>query len=648
MLYNISYETAGLIFTIVVAVHFFREDRLRNLQNALFGVFIVFIMLACFLNVVGAITISYAYLVPPFLNMVINQLFYFLQITLPVLLYLFVLNLTEMMTPRNKKIILWSLVPYGLEFVLWLANPFTGHFFYFTSDFLYYRGHLNWLLYVILFHYFLLTAGALFKYRKSLRRDQLYTISSFLVFTFIAVMVSKMFPHLLLTGFASSLALAMTYLTLKNPVETQDDITHAFNRTALSNVIKEREIIKGIEDFVVISLDDYNGISKLLGVERAHLLLQKWTDHLKEIARGAQVFRYSGDIFLVLFEKEKELKNFMELYQRRMVFPWNVGDMEATVPASIFYSKDIPSIRKEDRLALIIDQMISLGKEVGNRVVMPIDEAAIQNILRQYRVEQALRKALDEDKLDVYLQPVYCPASDMFVSAEALVRFQDEKLGIIKLTEFIPLAEKNGMITRIGRQVLKKVCQYVRDNGVIEDSGLKRIMIKLSVLEAMRTDLVKSVTDILEEFEIPSEFIGFEITETNSALGGDLFIKNMLDLVERGISFALDDFGTGYANLDSIIALPFRAVKLDSSLVSASKGNEKIFIVLSEHIRMFKRMGLRVIVEGVENQQHVDLIKELPVDLIQGFYYARPMPLAKAVDFVRTYNKGKADQGNQC
>jgi hypothetical protein len=103
MLYNISYEIAGVILTTVVGVHFFREERLRNVQNALFGVFIIFILMACLLDVAGAITISYPHAVPLYVNWVVNQLFYFCQITLPVLLYLFVLNLTQLMTPRHKK-----------------------------------------------------------------------------------------------------------------------------------------------------------------------------------------------------------------------------------------------------------------------------------------------------------------------------------------------------------------------------------------------------------------------------------------------------------------------------------------------------------------------------------------------------------------
>lgn len=122
----------------------------------------------------------------------------------------------------------------------------------------------------------------------------------------------------------------------------------------------------------------------------------------------------------------------------------------------------------------------------------------------------------------------------------------------------------------------------------------------------------------------------------------------MLALKNRGFSFALDDFGTGYANLDCIIALPFNAVKLDSSMVVKGQEDEKMFIILSEHIQMFKRMGLRVIVEGVETDEHLELLKGLPVDLIQGYYYAKPMPLETAANFMIEYNKGKNDNEPNC
>jgi EAL domain-containing protein (putative c-di-GMP-specific phosphodiesterase class I) len=229
----------------------------------------------------------------------------------------------------------------------------------------------------------------------------------------------------------------------------------------------------------------------------------------------------------------------------------------------------------------------------------------------------------------------------MFVSAEALVRFTDEKIGTINPDDFISLAEKNGMIFQIGRQVMRKVCRFIDENQVHENSGLNRISVNLSILEAVRSDLVASVENCHKGRNIPYGFIGFEITETNASLGGDLFTKNMLDLVDKGFSFAMDDFGTGYANLDSIIGLPFQAVKLDGALISAGKKNEKMYIILTEHIQMFKRMGLTVIVEGVETRDQVELLKDLPVDLIQGYYYAKPMPMEAAVSFIREYNRGK-------
>jgi EAL domain-containing protein (putative c-di-GMP-specific phosphodiesterase class I) len=327
--------------------------------------------------------------------------------------------------------------------------------------------------------------------------------------------------------------------------------------------------------------------------------------------------------------------------ERRVLFPWILGDLEIGISASMYYSDGIPPIIKEDRLSLIIDQMIFKGKELGNRVTIPINKQEIAEIMRIYNIEEALGLALEEERLDIYLQPIYCPKNDMFISAEALVRFTDEKIGTINPDEFISLAEKNGMIFQIGRQVMRKVCQFIDEKQVHKNTGLIRIGVNLSILEAVRSDLVASIENCHKGRNIPYGFIGFEITETNASLGGDLFTKNMLELVNKGFSFAMDDFGTGYANLDSIIGLPFQAVKLDGALISAGKKNEKMYIVLTEHIQMFKRMGLTVIVEGVETRDQVKLLKDLPVDLIQGYYYAKPMPMEAAVEFIREYNRGK-------
>lgn len=648
MLYNIGFAISGLVFAIIIAVHFFSKPRLNNAHNNVFGVLTLVIIADNIFDILAAIAISYPESVPLVLNIAVNQLYYVAQMTLAPLLYLFVLSLTNLLVKKYRRRIIISFLPFIFYFVIWLGNPVTGYFFYFDNEFNYYRGPWMVSLYSLGGYFLILAIVMVILKRKNLRNNQLYSIAVFIVFSVVIVVFQFLIPTLLITGFATAVALTMTYLTLQNPVETIDDLTGAFNRTALSYHIQENENLDGIEHFVVISFDDYSGVVKNIGVERGNLLLSSVTEFMRTHSERSQIFRYANDVFVALFSNEKHLKDFVDDMERRMLFPWVLEKLEINISISLYYSDNIPAILKEDRLSLIIEQIIFKGKELGNRIVFPIDQDEINEILRMHNVEEAVRLALKQDKFDVYLQPIYCIKSDSFVSAEALIRLTDEKIGPIKLSDLIPIAEETGMILPIGRQVRNKVFRFVEENNLYEDKVIKRIMINLSALEVIRTDLVSDIDKCYKDYNVPYEFIGLEVTETNSSLGGNIFEKNMRELAGKGIAFALDDFGTGYANLDSVIALPFNLVKLDGTLVTYSEKNEKVFIVLAEHIQMFNRMGLKVIVEGVETKEQVSLLRDLPVDLIQGYYYAKPMPLVEAIKFMKEYNKGKKHNGENC
>lgn len=648
MLYNIHYAICGLVFAILIAVHFFSKPRLKNGHNFIFGILTIVIIVDAIFDILAAVAISYPESIPLSLNITLNQMYYLAQMLLAPMLYLFILSMAKLLNEKYKTRIILSFLPFAIGFAIWIANPITGHFFYFDSELNYFRGSLMMTLYSLGGYFLTLVVVLVIVKRKVMKRNQIYSVMTFVTIAVIIVVCQFLIPHLLITGIATSIALTMTYLTLQNPVETLDDLTGTFNRSALFQHIKENEHLDGVQHFLVLSLDDFGGIVKNVGIEKSDKLLTIFADFVKTHSDSAQIFRYSSDVFVAIFTNEKRQQEFIVNMNRRMAFPWILGNMEIGLSASIYYSQDIPPIRKEDRFSLIIDQMMFKGDDLGRGVTLPIDQQEIYEILRMFHIEEALRTALEKDRLDVFLQPIYCPKCDMFIAAEALVRFTDEKMGPISLGDLIPLAEKNGMILEIGRQVMRKVCKFTDENKLYNDCGLRQITVNLSVLEAVRSDLITSIEACHKGRNIPIGFIGLEITETNSSLGGDLFVKNMIDLVERGFSFSLDDFGTGYANLDSIISLPFETVKLDRSLLVAGQRNEKMYIILTEQIQMFKRMGLRVVVEGVETREQVELLKDLPVDLIQGFYYAKPMPMKDAAKFIQEYNKGKSYDEPKC
>jgi EAL domain-containing protein (putative c-di-GMP-specific phosphodiesterase class I) len=236
-------------------------------------------------------------------------------------------------------------------------------------------------------------------------------------------------------------------------------------------------------------------------------------------------------------------------------------------------------------------------------------------------VENALKKALKEDSLQVYYQPIYSTKDMRITGAEALVRIEDEELGLLFPDEFIGKAEGNGSILTLGEQVFKKVCAFVQSHDM-EALGLSFIEVNLSPLQCMREKLSVEFEQIMEDYGVDPKYIGLEITES-AASNIDVIKDNMNHLVDVGVKLALDDYGTGYSNLINILSLPLSIVKIDKSIVWAyfNDGNDFLLRV----IQTFKNRDLRLVVEGVETEEMAETLGLLGCHYEQGYYYSKPI-----------------------
>ena len=175
---------------------------------------------------------------------------------------------------------------------------------------------------------------------------------------------------------------------------------------------------------------------------------------------------------------------------------------------------------------------------------------------------------MEKDWVEVYYQPIYSTRERCFTSAEALVRIRDEKGEIVPPGIFIEVAEQNGLILRLGEMVFEKVCRCVKEHD-IEQYGLHYIEINLSVVQCSYEQLAEDYIKIMEKYNIPSEFINLEITESASMEAKRILLNNMRSLMDYGVRFSLDDFGTGQSNLNYIVDMPVDIVKFDKDMTNA-------------------------------------------------------------------------------
>ena len=289
-----------------------------------------------------------------------------------------------------------------------------------------------------------------------------------------------------------------------------------------------------------------------------------------------------------------------------------------------------------------IAELISCGSEYGGTgFVRVADCTIVEKKKRADTLNRMLSDAIENDGFEVVYQPIYSTRDGAFFSSEALVRLKDKTtLGFVSPEEFIPLAERNGFIIRIGEIVFEKVCAAV---SRIRAAGLPLgyVEVNLSALQSIDESVPEIFRAIMKRHGLEPASFNLEITETTAVESAALLEKNMARFRSMGCSFSMDDFGTGYSNLSKMAEVNYDLIKFDKSLIWPSFGedrNEKSAIILANTVNMVSSLGAHIVAEGVETQEMADELTRMGVHYLQGYYYSRPISEDDYVEFLRAHS----------
>ena len=269
------------------------------------------------------------------------------------------------------------------------------------------------------------------------------------------------------------------------------------------------------------------------------------------------------------------------------------------------------------------------------------DEKIVENQKWLDMVQERQKRAVVNEEFQVYYQPKYNPKTNELRGAEALIRWQSPDLGFVTPYKFIPIFEKNGFITEIDHFM---ITHAARDQKRWLDRGFKCVPISVNVSRAhfIESDLAEQIRDMVDNEGCPRQLIEIELTE--SAFFDDK--KAMIDTINKlkgyGFSVSMDDFGAGYSSLNSLKDMPLDVLKLDADFFRGGSEDGRGEKVISEAITLAKRLDMRVVAEGVEDKEQVEFLAELNCDMIQGFYYAKPMPGLEYEQRMTSVNNGQA------
>ncbi|MBR5766320.1 MAG: EAL domain-containing protein [Lachnospiraceae bacterium] len=435
---------------------------------------------------------------------------------------------------------------------------------------------------------------------------------------------------LLVAGFAASLGMMVVYFLLENPEGNIDKQFDCLNSIALSEYTGE--CILNEDPFILcnISFDDSAAVKG--GDDNAEKKLKDLIDYLNTF-KGINVFKSIDKNIIITSTARDKILNVINGFRTR----YRLTDA-CIADSKVIMIEDAHSFTSIEEILRLINYMKSRRSDDAESLVTVTDKN-VEDYERHDMMKDEIRRALREDRVEVFFQPIYNTVRKCFTSAEALVRIRNKDGSLIPPGMFIPVAEVTGQINELGRRVLEKTCEFMAGSEAA-DLGLEYIEVNLSVVQAERVTLFEEIMDTVKKYRVEPKRINLEITESALIQAKDAVLDNMNRLKDVGFTFALDDFGKGESNLMYLVEMPFDILKLDMDMTKAFHVNDKAKSAVKTVRYMADDMKLKVVAEGIENQNELDAFVEYDIDYIQGYHFSKPLPKPEFIDFVRKNNEG--------
>ncbi|MFP3906042.1 MAG: EAL domain-containing protein [Acidimicrobiales bacterium] len=429
----------------------------------------------------------------------------------------------------------------------------------------------------------------------------------------------------------------------------QTSLIHQATHDALTGLANRRLFSEHLDDalrhgrrsgafpaVLFIDLDQFKVLNDSQGHDVGDAVLRAAADRLTRSVRpGDVVARLGGDEFAVLSHRIPSAADALSLAERVVAAtsePVQVEGEDVVITSSI----GVVVAVADSTVASVLrdaDAAMYHAKAMGRRRVELFTEEIREAALARHQVEHDLRRAFDTDELELYYQPLWSLVEGGWVGVEALIRWNHPVRGLLAPDQFLPVAEDAGLMSRLGAWVLDRACRDARRWLVHRHAGV-RVWVNLAADQLMSPTLVGDVMAALDAYQLPSDAMGVEVTET--AVVGDIAQARatLAELRRRGVKVALDDFGTGLSSLTHLDALPLDVVKLDGAFVggAASEGRQRDLV--DGIVTLVKRLGLEVLAERVEAQADLDALSALGVDSLQGYFLGRPMRVSELPSFL--------------
>ena len=634
--FSLGVAVASLLICVVNLIYTLIQGRTDKVQNKLF----ITILLILTVNSITGI-ISGIYGSNPILNEYTPGVFntsryvYFVTHTaLCPMFFYYVSNISFASTRLvSLKAKLLSL-PFIVTEIMALLNPITHFVWKVDEDFVFHRQWGEIVIYLAALFYYVMGFTVLTSSWRVISAKRKSALVFFFVLVGVGVLVQLIEKSMKIEVLTEAVGFTGVMMSVENEDDRIDFGMGFYNRAALNLDIGSSLKHNRRLGIIVLRVNNYELINRLVGNGETNVIADIISGYLRTIVKRNYIYVPDKNTFvLTLYDKLPErVEQIADDMARRFEETWEYKDFSIQLNTTIMVT-DIPrQITTTAELFYMIESPVPDDKEMT-----VLKGADLGFIMRRQVIEDALSRGFADSSYEVYYQPTH-HLDGRIHGAEALIRMHDRELGNLYPDEFIPIAERTGLIDDIDDFVLEEVCRFIR-TGIPKKYGIDNINVNLSVIQCMRPGFVEIINGIVEKYGVSKKLINFEITETIAASDYKRLSEIIKRLKSEGFLFSMDDYGTGYSNVSAVFSLDLDVVKIDKSILWGAQTSELGMAILENTIRMIRQMKKKILVEGVETKEQVELLKRLGVDYLQGFYFSRPIPEKDFIEYISTGRK---------
>jgi diguanylate cyclase (GGDEF)-like protein len=423
-------------------------------------------------------------------------------------------------------------------------------------------------------------------------------------------------------------------------LDQHDQLTGALNRNALLSKLQQLINNEGNNTLhlVMLGLDKFKNVNESVGLKQGDRILREVIRRFEQsIVKPALIARTGGDIFaLVLSDvvNEKQLQYSLQHIQQLIEKPFLLDSGPVKLTTSIGLSQYPQTASSAEQLL----QQANIAFHQAKRLQaswLSYQTGMEEETARLLAWESDLLQAINENQFVLYYQPQLNLRSNLLEGFEVLVRWQHPKRGLLMPAQFLPLCEQLGLSQILDLLILRNAVASIQR---WQQQGVHiPLAINMSPIHFEQEGLKQELTMLLQQFSVSPAMVELEVTENTAMQDMEKGSNFALELQQMGIKVSIDDFGTGYSSLAYLRKMPIEKIKIDRSFVLEMTTNDSDMMIVKTMIQLAHGLGKRILAEGVETIEQLDLLRNLSCDAVQGYYIARPLPEVEALAFFRAY-----------